>query len=1096
MFGAGSLAAAGRGSLPPLPSTPPKPIGFAYNERVAAALLPSLIILAGFDGGSMASILMVGGMAVYILDTLRQKEMAFGVAWATLGLALLAAASGKLFLASEMPGILAALVLLITAACLALTGLWISIQFRWIQLQYPVVVAGFEKTLIGGSFPVAAAVQSWALTVAAGVDAAPFLLVALLCTLYHLLALPLEPSLAPRGRGPRPGTAGPPSSAGTVQEPGEGAAAFFLVATLPAGMYAVAEAADLAHWVHAWSLLLLASLPLLAVACMPRGLWWLGAGERVRRLRAGLLLASLAAALAGLEARVVFRSYAQYLRLPPPWSYLAVTVAVYGAAALLLLHAVGALEPEVERAMAGPVLVVGAAVGALALGLPLWVMPAPLAAAAGLAGWAETRRAGDYGVFVLGTLLAAAWFLHHHFWFLEVRVAGYALRTLCLALGAGLALALLLAGGLHAPGAGRRAGWLRVGLVAQAALVAAAEAALTAGLPGGAARPGRPLYPPALVAATTAAGLALTARLAHAPWQRAPATWLMACLYASKAALLVLPRARLLGPMLGLALAATPPLLLFEGGPGRNARPPPGVTALLAAGCVAAVALARFAVFDVLRALGRRRPGEAALLGALLLLLCACLAPLVARWHAAEPAPRRALALLAGLGVLLLALRPPLPLAGGAACPPGLPLGLCPRLWDGGHIPAHEADAEGVYGSGLRRASHAPLWLLLAGAWLGLAAATAPGAGRGARVHGGEAAAAALALGVYVAAEHAPSAPLLQAIIVLSFLALAGVMVALSAPPRAAPAGAFLAGDESSGAPTAWPAAPLLAALWSLGFPLALLAAVAAGQRPVPERMAAAAARLFPDSARDAAAERAMALQAAVLAAWAAQAAVLALALKLRVERTRGGGVPAPRGAGALDGGRGGGARRLFAAADARLAAAGLAWAPPACNAAALLCVGCAGALGALGFAPAGGAAALAPALLLLTRDALTAPWLTPARRYLPPAALLALTLNGAAMLAHAQGARGWGDAVRAARDLAGGAALLAPQAWALAGLGSEKAQPLGRAALAALLGLCLGGGLLARSGELKALGAGTAVVLGLQAAEASRARAALHAAI
>lgn len=63
------------------------------------------------------------------------------------------------------------------------------------------VVAGFEKTLIGGSFPVAAAVQSWALTVAAGVDAAPFLLVALLCTLYHLLALPLEPSLAPRGRG-------------------------------------------------------------------------------------------------------------------------------------------------------------------------------------------------------------------------------------------------------------------------------------------------------------------------------------------------------------------------------------------------------------------------------------------------------------------------------------------------------------------------------------------------------------------------------------------------------------------------------------------------------------------------------------------------------------------------------------------------------------------------------------------------------------------------------------------------------------------------------------------------------------------------------
>lgn len=59
MFGAGSLASAGRGSLPPLPTPTPKPAGFAHNERVAAALLPSLMILAGFDGGSMASILMV-----------------------------------------------------------------------------------------------------------------------------------------------------------------------------------------------------------------------------------------------------------------------------------------------------------------------------------------------------------------------------------------------------------------------------------------------------------------------------------------------------------------------------------------------------------------------------------------------------------------------------------------------------------------------------------------------------------------------------------------------------------------------------------------------------------------------------------------------------------------------------------------------------------------------------------------------------------------------------------------------------------------------------------------------------------------------------
>ena len=72
------------------------------------------------------------------------------------------------------------------------------------------------------------------------------------------------------------------------------------------------------------------------------GLWWIDEdpGKRgvVQRL---LLLVSLAAALAGLEGRVLLRAFGQFLGLHPPWSVLLVSTALYGGAALVLLHFAG-----------------------------------------------------------------------------------------------------------------------------------------------------------------------------------------------------------------------------------------------------------------------------------------------------------------------------------------------------------------------------------------------------------------------------------------------------------------------------------------------------------------------------------------------------------------------------------------------------------------------------------------------------------------------------------------------------------------------------------------------------------------------------------
>ena len=59
-------------------------------------------------------------------------------------------------------------------------------------------------------------------------------------------------------------------------------------------------------------------------------------------LQRTVLLASLALALAGLEGRVLLRAFGQLLGLQPPWSVALLSTALYGGAALVLLHFAGA----------------------------------------------------------------------------------------------------------------------------------------------------------------------------------------------------------------------------------------------------------------------------------------------------------------------------------------------------------------------------------------------------------------------------------------------------------------------------------------------------------------------------------------------------------------------------------------------------------------------------------------------------------------------------------------------------------------------------------------------------------------------------------
>ncbi|KAI3433444.1 hypothetical protein D9Q98_003258 [Chlorella vulgaris] len=1016
--GSGGWPVVGNGaSLGRSSSTRFAPHDFRYNGRVAMALLPSLVVLAAYGGNAVSAALAVGLMSTYILDALRYKEGAFMASWITMGSANLAMIFSTLLMKSEASIPLTLLIFVLNGLTLFLAGLWASLQFRFVQLQYPGVVIAFEKMLMAGCLPVGAAVQTWGMVSGVGMSSSCFFLAGLLCALYYFFALPL-PSSFHLGTKGKIATGGAKAKVHVLQDPADGFTAFVLVTTLPVAVYFTTHWAAIFQWVHLWSLLLLASGPLLLVTSLKDGLWWLGEGRAVNALRRLLLLASLAVFLAALEERVIFHSFNQYIRLTAPWNYLAVTVCLYGVAALVLLHCGQSMSAEVESMLVGPLLMLSAAVGALAGGLPIWMLPAPLAAAAGLAMFYDTYSLRDYSLFVAGSLATGGWFVWHHFWFLDISLQGVHLRALCCVVVAAMLPATLAPGLLHAAAPRSVLGAV---LLVQAGLVCWLEERLYAGDHQEVTYNMHSMYPPWLVAATSVLGLAAARHLQAAAAISDTAAYILQCAYAAKLSMLFLPEAQLTVPVLGMLLAATPPLLLHKAGPSqpreeldhpgreRRHRLMPWQGLGLAAAVVLSVVAARFAIFDIAQFVLDRRPSEALVAGLLVLCMALGCLPLVQRYYPHSQGAKRALLLAATLAALLVLLRPPLPIRGGAECPPGLPLGLCPRLWDAGHVPAHEQDDVSVWGDGLRRRTHWPLWLMLGSAFLGLSAMTQPGASGGTLgpiLRAGQVGGSAALAAAYLALEFFPGLPLLQVVVLVTALVAALFLVLLQLP---VPGGAAIM--------------PALGAAWAAGLPLALFVASTAALPELPE----AAERLLPDSERELDEERRDAVWAAVLAVYAAESLLLAFALKLRVAAAlaghRGPRPSAPAAAAALgldDAGfqkaasflgqcmpafvqaPGSGQASLKGAggmALQRLAKDGLGWAPTCCNLVTLLCFGlCL----ALNEKVTGGEAVaillLAPVLLLLAQDPLLLRWLEDRRRYVPPCAAITAYLLVAAV--------------------------------------------------------------------------------------------------
>lgn len=488
----------------------------------------------------------------------------------------------------------------------------------------------------------------------------------------------------------------------------------------------------------------------------------------------------------GLVGRVILPSFGMYLRAPWPYSAIQVSLLAFVTWVAIAGVVAGADIRAFLLSTSGALIVVGTCVAfGATLGVPFYLLPLPAVGALALCMYAEEFAALPW-IGVMGAAGATMlWFVEHHFGFLDIDLGGISVKVLCW-LFVGLADVSLACLGLLISGGAQRA--LGAALLLQAGGLMLLEEHLFSGrhqyLTEG-------MYPTWMVLATSALGVLAALRLAAR--SRIPhwALWGLICAYAGKL-VMVVPTAgpSSVAPAVLSALAVTAPLLLYRRtAPGESDMSLP-VAVAHAAAIVASAVNARYVVFDLVVFAVGSHPSEGLVLGALLIAIAGGLYPLVRRFFAHVAAVRKAVAVLFCVGALTAVLQPPTSVIGGAVCP-RLPFGLCPRLWDDAHFPAHEADDAAIYGA-TDRAVQWPVWLLVAAVLMGLAAV--PGGAPGSRGKRGVgparatlAAAAAALVGLYVALQAAPDSGLLQLGVFAGSLTASGVVVLLHFPLASAP---------------------------------------------------------------------------------------------------------------------------------------------------------------------------------------------------------------------------------------------------------------------------------------------------------------------
>ena len=350
------------------------PSAFTQNGRIAIALVPCAAFLLDLGGTPVVATLTLGLMISYILDSLNFKPGAFFAVWFSL-----IAAQIAFFFNSSLVSVFNSIPLAVLAAFLCakanfLIGVWSSLQFKWIQMENPSIVLALERLLFACVPLAASSLFTWATVSAVGMANASYYLMAFNCVFYWLYSLPRPSSFKQETGGYHGGEIpndlfilGPLESCFHALN-----LLFFPLLFHIASHYSLifSSASSLCD------LFLLFFIPFLFLlyASTRNSLWWVTKNaNQLHSIRIVNGAVALLVVVICLEVRVVFHSFGRYIQVPPPFSYLLVTVTVLGGAAATGAFALGMIADVVSSVCFVTLVVVASAAGAIVVGFPIWV---------------------------------------------------------------------------------------------------------------------------------------------------------------------------------------------------------------------------------------------------------------------------------------------------------------------------------------------------------------------------------------------------------------------------------------------------------------------------------------------------------------------------------------------------------------------------------------------------------------------------------------------------------------------------------------------------------------------------------------------------
>ncbi|XP_021746117.1 uncharacterized protein LOC110711985 [Chenopodium quinoa] len=739
------------------------PSSFAHNARIAIALVPCAAFLLELGGTPVVTVLTLGLMCSYILDSLNYKPGAFFGVWFSLIFAQIAFFfnSFSSLSSSFNSTSLAVLASFLCSQTTFLVGVWSSLQFKWVQIENPSTVLALEKLLFACVPVVAASIFTWATVSAIGMSNSSYYLMCFSCVFYWLFSLPRPSSFkSEHEAGSRRYHGGELPDDMFILGPLESCfhllhLLFFPLLFHIASHYSVIFSS--ASSISDAFLLFFVPFLFLLYASTRHSLWWLTQNPaQLQSIRVVNGAIALLVVVICLEVRVVFHSFGRYIQVPPPFSYLLVTVTMLGGAAAVGAFALGMIADAVSSIAFLTLAVVASAAGALVVGFPIWLLPLPAVSGFYLARFFIKKSLPSYFAFlVLGSLMVM-WFVMHNFWDLNIWMAGMSLKSFCKLIVAGAVLAMAIPGlALFPP---KLKFLIEAALISHAVLLCHIEnrffnysSIYYYGLEDDV------MYPSYMVILTTFLGLALVRRLTSDSRIGPKAVWILTCLYVSKLAMLFITSKSVVWVSAVLLLAISPPLLLYKDKSKTASKMKPQQGYMHAFVVALAVWFCREAIFESLQWWYGRPPADGLLLGFCIVLIGVACIPIVALHFSHVLIAKRCLVLVVATGLLFILLQPPIPFSWTYHS----------DLIKAAHL---TGDDISIYGFVAARPTW-PSWLLIVAILLTLAATTSLIPIKYiVELRTFYSIAVGIAAGVYISFEFFPQAFVLQALIVLTMI--------------------------------------------------------------------------------------------------------------------------------------------------------------------------------------------------------------------------------------------------------------------------------------------------------------------------------------